>query len=141
MKIMESNNQISKRLFHEYQLHEFNIDSVSDSDKVARIRAKIASQTEELTRLEDISKKLEKKMKDEEFDNQHHSNHLRDHLNSKLERVSNRIESIRKLINKERNEITSESLKLTAGNNHSIDKHLAFSPPENEVYLIVPKGV
>ena len=114
---------------------------MSDSDKVARIREQIASQTEELTRLEDTSIKLEKKMKDKEFANHHHSNHLRDHLNSKLEHVSNRMESIRKLINKERNELTSESLKLRAGNNRTIDKHLAFLPPENQINFIVPQGV
>ena len=79
-------------------------------------------------------------MNDKEFANQHHSEHLRDHLNSKLELVSNRIESIRKLINKERNELTSESLKLKEENNRSIDKHLAFSPPGNEFDLIVPQG-
>ena len=121
-----------------------------ESEKEQKIKDQIASQTEELKRLEATSSKLEMKMiemNEKKVTIHHqsldHSNkdHFIDHLDSKLRQVLKRINSIKKLIEAEKDELASENQKEKTGKRAFKNGQTRFHPTEDGLNMIEPQGI
>ena len=128
-------------------MFNFIINLGDESEKEQKIKDQIASQTEELKRLEATSSQLEMKMSQMNAKKvtRHphsldHSNQdqFRAHLDAKFEQVLNRINSIKKLINAEKDELASENLKR---NKKWKNGQTRFQSTEDDLNMIEPQGI